>query len=68
MYLSLKAHLGEEIYINKPIQDYEEMIIVCGNDQTSGTFARTSAQSSNSLGAQMEPLLTSPIINLDNQT
>lgn len=25
-----KAHLGEEHYINKTIQDYEEMGIVCG--------------------------------------
>ncbi|KAH7655942.1 hypothetical protein IHE45_18G045900 [Dioscorea alata] len=44
------------------------MAIVCGNDQATGSFARSGAQSSRSLGAQMEPPPTSPVINLDNQT
>ena len=55
----------EEIYINKPIQDNEEMSIICKNDQGTGSFVRIDAQSSRSLGAHMEPSLA---INLDNKT
>lgn len=43
------------------------MTIVCGNGQAMGSFARSCAQSSRSLGAKMEPPPTLPIINLDNQ-
>ncbi|KAH7691710.1 Myb/SANT-like domain-containing protein [Dioscorea alata] len=64
----IQAHPGEEIYINKPIQDYDEMAIVCGNDQATGSFARTGSQSSRSLGARMDQPPTSPVIDLDNQT
>ncbi|KAH7675715.1 SH2 domain-containing protein [Dioscorea alata] len=64
----IQAHPREEIYINRPIQDYKKMAIVCGNDQATGSFARSGTQSSGSLGAQMEPPPTSPVINLDNQT
>ncbi|KAH7665753.1 Myb/SANT-like domain-containing protein [Dioscorea alata] len=64
----IQAHPGEEIYINKPIQDYDEMAIVCGNDQAMGSFARTGSQSSRSLGACMDQPPTSPVIDLDNQT
>ena len=63
----IQAHPGEEIYINKPIQDYDEMAIVCGNDQATGSFARKGAQSSRSLGARMDQPPTSPVIDLDNQ-
>ncbi|KAJ0972135.1 hypothetical protein J5N97_020094 [Dioscorea zingiberensis] len=64
----IQSHPGEEIYINKSIQDYQEMAIVCGNDQATGSFARAASQSSRSLEAQMEAPPTSPIINLCNQT
>ncbi|KAH7658062.1 hypothetical protein IHE45_17G062000 [Dioscorea alata] len=64
----IQAHPREEIYINKPIQDYDEIAIVCGNDQATGSFARTGSQSSRSLGARMDQPPTSPVIDLDNQT
>ncbi|KAH7655487.1 hypothetical protein IHE45_18G014000 [Dioscorea alata] len=64
----IQVHPGEEIYINKPIQDYDEMAIVCGSDQATGSFARTGSQSSRSLGARMDQPPTSPVIDLDNQT
>lgn len=66
--LCLKTHLEESIYINKPIQDYDEMSIVYGNDQANGSFVKTGSQSSRRLDASMKQQPTSLVIDLDNQT
>lgn len=42
------------------------MVIVCVNDLAMGSFTRIFAKISRSLGACMEPPLTSPVIDLDN--
>ncbi|XP_039144806.1 uncharacterized protein LOC120282119 [Dioscorea cayenensis subsp. rotundata] len=63
----IQSHPNEAVYINKPIEDYEEMAIVCGNDQATGSFARTGSQSSRSLGVRMEMPSTPPTLDSDDQ-
>ncbi|KAH7681805.1 hypothetical protein IHE45_05G080500 [Dioscorea alata] len=43
------------------------MAIVCGNDQATGSFARTGSQSSRSLGVGMEMPSTPPTLDSDDQ-
>ncbi|KAH7676986.1 Myb/SANT-like domain-containing protein [Dioscorea alata] len=63
----IQSHPSEAVYINKSIEDYEEMAIVCGNDQATGSFARTGSQSSRSLGVRMEMPSTPPMLDSNEQ-
>ncbi|XP_039114527.1 uncharacterized protein LOC120249891 [Dioscorea cayenensis subsp. rotundata] len=40
----LMRHPNEEPYINKPIEDYDLLEVVCGNDHVTGRFARDSIE------------------------
>ncbi|KAK1293492.1 hypothetical protein QJS10_CPB17g00341 [Acorus calamus] len=35
----VQAHVKDEPYLNKPIEMYDEMMIICGDDQATGSFA-----------------------------
>ncbi|MQL93666.1 hypothetical protein Taro_026305 [Colocasia esculenta] len=35
------AHLKDGPYINKSIHMYEELVVICGDDQATGSFSRT---------------------------
>ncbi|MQM08670.1 hypothetical protein Taro_041526 [Colocasia esculenta] len=39
------AHPKDEPYINKSIDMYEELVVICGDDQAMGSFSRTVADS-----------------------
>ncbi|MQL85088.1 hypothetical protein Taro_017601 [Colocasia esculenta] len=41
----IAAHPKDEPYINKSIDMYEELVIICGDDQATGSFSRTVADS-----------------------
>lgn len=60
--------MAEELYVNKQIQDYQEMTIVCENDQVTGSLVKIGSQSFRSLGAHMEQSPTSATVGIDNQT
>ncbi|MQM15996.1 hypothetical protein Taro_048952 [Colocasia esculenta] len=41
----IAAHRKDEPYINKSIDMYEELVVICGDDQATGSFSRTVADS-----------------------
>ncbi|MQM04193.1 hypothetical protein Taro_036987 [Colocasia esculenta] len=41
----IAAHPKDKPYINKSIDMYEELVVICGDDQATGSFSRTVADS-----------------------
>ncbi|XP_039140531.1 uncharacterized protein LOC120277754 [Dioscorea cayenensis subsp. rotundata] len=47
----VKVHAQDELYLNKPIEDYDLIEAICGNDQANGRHA---IQFENTIGVQMD--------------
>ncbi|XP_020081746.1 L10-interacting MYB domain-containing protein-like [Ananas comosus] len=47
----IQANPKDEPYINKPINDYEELALICGNDQATGKYTK---QTDQALGVNLD--------------